>query len=175
MADPFLGEIRCVGFNFAPQGWATCDGQILSIAQNTALFSLAGTNFGGNGQSTFGLPNLQGSAPMFWGQGPGLSNYDLGQSGGSPTVPLSHPQLAQHNHTLQNDEEAAKFLAPNNNLVAGVTAGNNLYNAWPPAVQTNYLAPQPSSFGGNQPHNNMAPFLTMLFVIALQGIYPTRP
>ena len=175
MADPFVGEIRIVGFNFAPSGWAACDGQLLPISQNTALFSLLGTNFGGNGQTTFGLPNLQARAVMHWQQGPGLSNYNIGQTGGESAVTLNASQMPAHAHGLQGDREGASLNSPNGNLTGNLPSGGGaLYAAALPASPPS-LAPQAVVTAGNsQPHNNLVPYQTMMFVIALQGIYPPR-
>ena len=126
MADPFVAEIRIFGFNFAPKGWATCDGQLLPISQNTALFSLLGTTYGGDGKSTFALPDLAGSAPLHPGQGPGLSLYDLGQQGGSETVTLLESEMPAHSHTLRAVEDDGGFLTPVNMYLA---AGNSMYVA----------------------------------------------
>jgi microcystin-dependent protein len=177
MADPFLGQILIVGFNFAPKGWATCDGQLLPISQNTALFSLLGTNYGGNGQTTFGLPNLQDRTPLGAGQGPGLSNYDLGQVDGSETVTLTTGQLPQHTHTLVADNSVSGSGTPTGTEVFAVSKG-----AKPGAVNVydstaNLTAMDPSALsavGGGQPHNNRQPYLGVLFIIAMQGIFPSR-
>ncbi len=173
MADPFLAEIRIVPFNFAPRGWAWCDGQLLPISQNTALFSLLGTNYGGNGTSNFALPDLQGRVPMMPGQGPGLSPRTLGESGGSATVTLTQAELPAHSHALRagpvtadNDPGPDALLGP---AVATMPAYAGATGA------TVALAPEAiSPAGGGQPHNNLQPFLTCYFVIAMQGIYPPR-
>jgi microcystin-dependent protein len=172
MSDPFVAEIRIVGFNFAPRGWAFCNGQTLPIAQNTALFSLLGTTYGGNGQTTFGLPNFQGNAPMFYQQGPGLSLYDIGQTGGSQSVTLLQNQMPQHNHgftarptpTTQQSSPVGLGFVRSNSLPYSPTATSPA-SMGATAVQQN---------GGNLPHNNMMPYLTMNFIIAMQGIYPPR-
>lgn len=170
MSSPFLGEIRAVGFSYAPKGWAACDGQTLAIRQSTALFSLLGTNFGGNGTSTFGLPNLQGSVPVFWGQGTGLSSYTIGETGGSPNVTLTQPTTPAHSHNpFYGDEEPAAETSPAGNLFAGPT-----YNAYG-AQTTSTFAPQAvQMLGNNQPHDNMAPYVALLYIIALEGIFPSR-
>jgi microcystin-dependent protein len=174
VADPFVAEIRIFGFNFAPKGWAFCDGQLLPISQNTALFSLLGTMYGGDGKSTFGLPDMQGNAPMFFGQGPGLSLYDEGQMGGVPSVTLLDSEMPVHQHALQANTAPADLPTPgpNNSLARSspfiykVPAGAN-----PPQP----MAPQAvSPTGGSQPHNNMMPYLTLNFCLALQGVFPPR-
>ncbi len=171
MADPFVAEIRIFPFNFAPKGWAWCDGQLLPISQNTALFSLLGTTYGGNGKSNFALPDLQGRAPMHPGQGPGLSLHDLGETGGSETVTLLESEIPAHSHTLRGDEDDAAFFGPAGMLLA---AGNQMYLGPNPAVNTN-LAPEAlAPAGGDAPHNNMQPYLTFYFNIALQGVFPPR-
>ena len=171
MADPFVAEIRIFPFNFAPTGWAFCNGQILPISQNTALFSLLGTTYGGNGQSTFALPNLQGNAAMFWGQGPGLSLHDLGETGGSQTVTLLQSEIPSHSHTLRASLDDADLAIP----TAGrslARASSNLYIAANPNTP---MAPEAlAPAGGSLPHNNMMPYLTLSFCIALQGVFPPR-
>lgn len=172
MADPFVAEIRIFPFNFAPKGWAWCNGQLLPISQNTALFSLLGTTYGGDGKSTFALPNLEDSCPIHEGQGPGLSLYDLGQSGGSETVSLLESEIPSHAHTLMcspdpadlNQPSPARSLARSGNGFAYIPGNPNATMA-PEA-----LAPA----GGDQPHNNMMPYLTFYFNIALQGVFPPR-
>lgn len=172
MADPFVAEIRIFPFNFAPQGWAWCDGQLLPLSQNTALFSLLGTTYGGNGATNFALPDLQGRAPMQPGQGPGLSLHDLGEAGGSETVTLIESEMPNHSHTLRaslddDDSTLAQGHAPGQLSVtyAPVAGGT-------PAT----MAPQSlAASGGDQPHNNMQPYLTFHFCIALQGVFPPHP
>jgi microcystin-dependent protein len=174
MADPFVAEIRIFGFNFAPTGWATCDGQLLPISQNTALFSLLGTIYGGNGQSNFALPNLQGRAPMHPGQGPGLSSHDVGEAGGSSTVSLLASEIPSHSHSLMGaGSTATKTAAVNNSFARG--SAILPYRAPPVGATLATLAAEAVSVaGGDQPHNNMMPYLTMNFCIALQGVYPSR-
>jgi microcystin-dependent protein len=161
--DPFVAEIRIFPFNFAPKGWAWCDGQLLPLSQNTALFSLLGTTYGGNGKSNFALPDLQGRVPMHPGQGPGLSLHDLGETGGSETVSLLESEIPSHSHDL---------TIPTPARVLAKSTGQNLYSA------TATLAPMaPEALapaGGDQPHNNMQPYLTFYFCIALQGVFPPR-
>jgi microcystin-dependent protein len=171
MADPFVAEIRIFPFNFAPKGWAFCDGQILPISQNTALFSLLGTTYGGNGQSTFALPNMQGNAPMHPGQGPGLSLHDLGETGGSETVTLLESEIPAHSHSVVASEADAIERLPGGQLMAtGITISQ--YQVPGPLTPLNPSALTPA--GGDQPHNNMQPYLTLNFNIALQGVFPPR-
>jgi microcystin-dependent protein len=173
--DPFVAEIRIFPFNFAPKGWAFCDGQLLPLSQNTALFSLLGTTYGGNGKSNFALPNMQGNAPMHPGQGPGLSLHDLGETGGSQTVSLLESEIPSHPHTMRASGDIADNNAPSATamLATAVGRGNNLYiTTTSPLVPLNDNALAPA--GGDQPHNNMQPFLTLNFCIALQGVYPPR-
>ncbi|CAB5660393.1 Phage Tail Collar Domain [Delftia tsuruhatensis] len=170
MADPFVAEIRIVGFNFAPKGWALCNGQLLPLSQNTALFSLLGTTYGGNGQSNFALPDIQGKFPMHPGQGPGLSQHDLGETGGSETVTLLESEIPSHSHGARAGAAGGAAVASPSSAGLG-TAPTRPYAA-PPATAT--MAP-PLVAGGSQPHNNLPPYLTMNFVIALQGVFPARP
>lgn len=171
MADPFVAEIRMFPFNFPPKGWAFCNGQLLPISQNTALFSLLGTTYGGDGRSNFALPNLQGAAPMQPGQGPGLALYDLGETGGTETVTLLASEIPTHTHSLQASAADATDQSPQGSLLAtGIGVGqyapaNNLL-----ALPGNAVAP----VGGDQPHNNMQPYLTVYFNIAMQGVFPPR-
>jgi microcystin-dependent protein len=171
MADPFVAEIRIFPFNFAPKGWAWCDGQLLPLSQNTALFSLLGTTYGGNGKSNFALPDLQGRAPMHPGQGPGLSLHDLGETGGSETVTLLESEIPAHSHGYQISGQVALSNSPAGQLF-GVGAGINLYTAANNLTPMNPIALTPA--GGDQPHNNMQPYLTFYFCIALQGVFPPR-
>jgi microcystin-dependent protein len=169
MADPFLGEIRIFAGDFAPTGWAFCNGQLLPIAQNTALFSLLGTQYGGDGRSTFGLPNLQGASPMDFGNGAGLTPRSIGESGGESAVTLQPNQMATHGHAAMATAGAGNQIGPAGSqwaevrgLIYSPTADGQL------APST--LAPT----GGNQPHNNLPPYLTLSFIIAMQGIFPAR-
>jgi len=170
--DPFVAEIRLFPGNFAPKGWALCNGQLLPISQNTALFSLLGTTYGGNGQSNFALPNLQGRAPMHPRQGPGLSLHDLGEAGGAETVALAVAEIPPHSHnaTLAGAATPATTADPQNNLPA--TTAENTYGSR--GTPVDMAASSLSSVGGSQPHNNMQPYLTLNFIIALQGVYPPR-
>jgi microcystin-dependent protein len=173
MSSPFVAEIRIFPGNFAPKGWAFCNGQILPISQNTALFSLLGTTYGGNGQSTFALPDLQGRVPMHPGQGPGLSLHDLGEEGGEKFVTLLQSEMPAHNHNAQGSNTNSNQQAVTANFHAGSTQ-NKRYAPAATAPDTTMnpfiIAPTGSSF----PHNNMSPYLTLNFCIALQGVFPPR-
>jgi microcystin-dependent protein len=175
MADPFLAEIRMFPFNFAPKGWAWCNGQLLPISQNTALFSLLGTTYGGDGKSTFALPNLQGSAAMFNGQGPGLSLRDLGEMAGEQNVTLIITEMPIHTHTA-NGKVSGGTANPSGEVWGTSSAAKVAANFYAPAaaspVSMNLAALTIS--GGNQPHNNMMPYLTLYFNIAMQGVFPPR-
>jgi len=171
--DPFVAEIRIFPFNFAPKGWAWCDGQLLPLSQNTALFSLLGTTYGGDGKSNFALPDLQGRAPMHPGQGPGLSLHDLGETGGSQTVSLLESEMPSHSHTLKDhDLDLGELNAPSSNRVLASSANATIYNTAANLVNMNENSLSPA--GGDQPHNNMMPYLTFYFCIALQGVFPPR-
>jgi len=171
--DPFVAEIRIFPFNFAPKGWAFCDGQILPLSQNTALFSLLGTTYGGDGKSTFGLPDLQGVVPMQQGQGNGLSDRWLGEQGGVESITLLQSEMPLHTHSMAADVlDLADTSTPNPGAVYALSAGGTLYQTsgnTDMAFQTLALA------GGSLPHNNMQPYLTLNYCIALQGIFPQRP
>jgi microcystin-dependent protein len=173
MADPFVAEIRIFPFNFPPTGWAFCDGQLMPISQNTALFSLLGTFYGGDGKSTFALPDMQGNAPMFWGQGAGLSLHDLGEIGGSETVSLLVSEMPFHTHTMQGFGTPADLKEPQDGTVLTRSLNGDIYNT--AAANIVQLAPQAlTPAGGSLPHNNMMPYLTLNFCIALQGVFPPR-
>ena len=172
MADPFVAEIRIFPFNFAPKGWAWCDGQLMPISQNTALFALLGTTYGGDGKSTFALPNLQGSAPMHPDEDSGRSQHYLGESGGSAAVTLLESEMPAHVHTLMSNPSAANRTNPVGNSPARV-AGATPYAPSSSSVAMSSVALAPA--GGDQPHNNMQPYLTCYFNIALQGVFPPRP
>ena len=175
MAEPFLAQINIFAFNFAPRGFAACDGQILPISQNTALFSLLGTTYGGNGTSNFALPNFQGRVPVHQGQGTGLSPYVLGQSGGVSTVTLSTAQMPAHAHGVQCLAGGGNSNTPVNNGFAQVTAGRGMVNLYAATSDgTTMNAAALTSAGGGGAHNNMAPFLGLSFCIALVGIFPSR-
>lgn len=171
MSEPFVAEIKIVGFNFAPRNWAMCDGQIIQIRQNTALFSLLGTTYGGNGESTFALPNLMGRAPMHHGQGPGLSNYVLGETSGSQNVTLLQNQLPAHIHSLNANSSAADRVDPAGAVLAQ-SGSEPIYGTGGATTTLSSGALAPT--GGSQPHNNMQPYLGLLFVISLAGYYPPR-
>jgi microcystin-dependent protein len=172
MSDPFLAEIRIFPFSFAPKGWALCDGQLMPISQNTALFSLLGTTYGGDGKSTFALPNVQGSAVMHPGQGPGLSLHDLGETGGSTTVTLLVSEIPSHAHTLNASQADGGDRSPSSERFASGIGGVNMYA--PPAALTSFAPDMAPPAGGGLPHNNLQPYLTMNFCIALQGVFPAR-
>ena len=173
MADPFVAEIRIFPFNFAPKGWAFCDGQLLPLSQNTALFSLLQTTYGGDGKSTFALPNIQGNAPMHPGQGPGLSLHDLGETGGSQTVTLLESEIPAHSHRINASAGEGTATSPAGQLLASGVGVNMYSTTTNPLTQLNPNALTPA--GGDQPHNNMMPYLTLNFCIALQGVFPPRP
>ena len=174
MADPFVAEIRIYPFNFAPTGWALCDGQLMPISQNTALFSLLGTTYGGDGKSNFALPNLRGSAPMHPGQGPGLSLHNLGESAGSETVALLESEMPVHPHTLMAINAVASLNTPAPDRALARSSGGFAYQQFP-ANPVNLASQALATTGGGLPHNNMMPYLTLTFCIALQGVFPPRP
>jgi microcystin-dependent protein len=171
MSSPFVGEVRAFPFNFPPKGWAFCNGQLLPLSQNTALFSLLGTVYGGDGKSTFALPDLQGNIPISQGQGAGLQDYFIGQSSGSETVTLLLTELPQHIHNLMADSDNG----PDNGNPANAALSQPaaIYSsATTPITQFAFQSLSPQ--GGSLPHNNMMPYLTLNFCIALQGVYPAR-
>ena len=174
MSSPFVAEIRIFAGNFAPTGWALCNGQIMPISQNTALFSLLGTTYGGDGKSNFALPNLQGASPMQQGQGPGLSLRDLGETSGEAAVTLLQTELPAHNHGAQGTTiHATATVAQNEVWAAAPSRGENLYSdvtAGAVAMSAGAFSPA----GGSLPHNNMPPYLVLNFIIALQGVFPAR-
>ena len=177
--DPFVAEIRIFPFNFAPKGWAFCDGQLLPLSQNTALFSLLGTTYGGDGKSNFALPDMQGNAAMHPGQGPGLSLRDLGETSGTSQVTLLTSEMPSHTHSMKTTSADATTSVPTGNVPSkisydtGTTSGIGvLYTSNAPTVPMSAQALQPA--GGSQPHNNLQPFLTLNFCIALQGVFPPR-
>lgn len=171
MSEPFVAEIRIFAGNFAPRGWAFCNGQLLPISQNTALFSLIGTTYGGDGRTTTALPDLQGRAPMHPGRGPGLTSRRLGERGGVETVTLTEAQMANHNHPLRADSAQGNSRTPTGNALARAAGGL----AYAPANNLVAMSDQAlPSTGGSQAHNNLQPFLTMNYIIALVGLYPSR-
>jgi len=171
MATPFLGEIKMFSGNFAPKGWAFCDGQILSIQQNTALFSLLGTTYGGNGTTNFQLPNLQGRVPVHWGVLPGGNQYPLGESGGVENVTLTIGQMPAHSHEFVSTNVAG-LDNPAGGVLGAPASGTALYANGGPDGTMNASGNLP--VGGNSPHSNVMPYLATNFIIALQGIFPTR-
>jgi microcystin-dependent protein len=178
MSQPFLGEIRCFGFNFAPVNWAFCNGQLLPISQYDALFTILGTTYGGDGVSTFGLPNLQGRAPMHWGNGPGGFNTVIGEVLGSPTVQLNSNQIPYHGHNVTAAMIAPggageHVASPTANAYIGPSAPDQLYKT-SPTLDATFSPAVISSAGGSLPHENMQPYLALNFCIALFGVYPSR-
>jgi microcystin-dependent protein len=174
MSDPFVAEIRMFGFNFAPTGWAQCNGQLLPISQNTALFSLLGTYYGGDGKSTFALPNLQGSVPLHQGQGQGLSERFLGEQSGAQFVTLLVSEMPAHTHVMQANAAPATLNAPDTGRGLARSSGGNVYKSGSnPNTQMAFQALSPA--GGSLPHNNLMPYLVVNFCIAMQGIFPQRP
>lgn len=177
MSDPFIGEIRIVGFNFAPRGWAFCDGQILSISQNTALFSLLGTTYGGNGSTNFALPDLRDRGAMNMGSGPGLTPRFEGENGGEPSITLITAELPGHSHIAKTSGNTGESADPTNAVWATTAAPRSeipMYStALGSGVAMNVGAITPA--GQSSPHNNMQPYLTLNFIIALQGVFPQRP
>lgn len=168
MSEPFLAEIRIFAGNFAPRGWAFCNGQILAIAQNTALFSLLGTTYGGNGQTTFALPDLRSRVPVHAGQGPGLSSVNLGEVSGTETVTLTVNEMPTHPHTANASNGASSASRPG----GGVPASGGAYAPSPDGAVMNPA--MIGNTGGSQPHNNRQPYLGLNFIIALEGIFPSR-
>jgi microcystin-dependent protein len=172
MADPFVAEICVFPFDFAPTGWAFCDGQLLPISQNTALFSLLGTTYGGDGKSNFALPNLQGSVPMQSGQRQGLTECILGEAGGVETVALLDSEMPQHTHAISASAAEGVAASPTGQLLASGVGINMYSTSTSPVTQVNVDAAAPA--GGSQPHSNLQPYLTLNFCIALQGIFSPR-
>ncbi len=173
MADPFIAEIRIFPLDFAPSGWAVCDGQLMPVAQNQVLFSLLGTIYGGNGHSTFALPDMRGRVPIQPGRGPGLSQYELGEAGGSESVKLDEGEIPAHRHRLMASDEPADTSDPDGNTLARPVS----INVYQTDSSENLVAMSEASVastGDGKPHDNMMPFLTMNFCIALDGVYPQR-
>ncbi len=170
-AEPFVAEISIFPFNFAPKKWAFCNGQLIPLAQNTALFSLLGTTYGGDGKSTFALPNIQGSAPMHPGQGPGLSLHFLGETGGSELVTLLESEIPSHSHPMRATNQPGEDRTPAGDVFSR-SVGGNLYTTAANLVQLHFNSLPPA--GSSLPHNNMQPYLVLNYCIALQGIFPPR-
>lgn len=173
MTDPFVAEIRIFGFNYPPAGWATCSGQLMPISQNTALFSLLGTYYGGDGKSTFGLPNLGGKVAIAPEQGPGLSDRFLGEEGGSASITLLTTEIPSHGHTVNAINGVATTAVPGATAGLARSRGGNAYGTGAPATAMAAEAVAPA--GAGQPHNNMMPYLALNYCIALQGVFPPRP
>ena len=177
MADQFVGEVRIFAGNFPPTGWAYCDGALLPISQNTALFSLLGTNYGGDGKSTFGLPNLQGAFPMHAGSGagPGLTQRLTGETGGAESVALTKDQIPSHNHAVNTAAGATAGTPDGTTSLAPNSAGHAMYHHATPKTHGHMDASTVLAAGGGAPHDNLQPYLALSFIIALQGIFPPRP
>ena len=171
--DPFVAEIRIFPFNFAPTHWAFCDGQTIPLQQNTALYALLGTVYGGDGKSTFALPNMQGSAPMHWGQGPGLSDHSIGEAYGTETVTLLQSEIPAHVHAVQASIEYSESKSPDNKAFA-TSSNGNIFSPGNGLQQVTMSPSTLSTEGGSLPHNNMMPYLTLNFCIALEGVFPQR-
>jgi microcystin-dependent protein len=172
MSDPFIGEIRMFGGNFAPAGWAFCNGQLMPISENDALFTLLGTTYGGDGQETFGIPDLQGRIPIHFGQGPGISQtYQIGEKAGVESVTITQATTPNHNHALIASTATATDPNPNGNILAtSPTISAYVIDVAGPTLVSTAVQP----IGGNQPHDNMMPFLAVSFIISLFGIFPTQ-
>jgi microcystin-dependent protein len=176
MSEPFLGEIKMFAGNFAPRGFSLATGQLLPIRQYTALFSLYGTTYGGDGRTTFALPDFQGRAPMQWGQGPGLTDRVLGESAGEPAVTLRVEQLPAHTHPFRGINEEANKTTPDGNALGGSATLNWYTNPAAPGLQLQNMAATATGIGGgNLPHNNQQPYLAITFIVAMEGIFPSRP
>ncbi len=174
MSDPFIGEIRLFGGNFTIAGWQQCDGSLLPISNFDVLFALIGTTYGGDGQNTFGVPDLRGRVPVGFGQGPGLQNYVIGQSGGAEAVNLTAAQLGGHSHAM-NATGSGQADTPLNNLFASVTSSQSNSNAYDPTAANTALLPASIlPTGGSQSHNNIQPTLAVTYLIAFEGIFPSR-
>jgi len=172
--EPFLAEIRIFPFNYAPNNWASCNGQVMPISQNTALFSLLGTTYGGNGFTTFALPNLQGNVPMSFGAGPGLTPRDLGEVGGSLQATINTGSMPAHTHPLMAAAPPATLNAPSNTTSLARSSGGTVYSASNASLKEMDKSAISDFAGGNQPHNNVQPYLALNFCIALSGIFPQR-
>ena len=169
-AEPFLGEVRWFAGNFAPRGWAFCDGQLLSISQNTALFSILGTTYGGDGRTTFGLPDVRGRVIIHQGTGPGLTNRRLGQKAGAESETLNNTQLPSHAHTLRADSSGGDSVLPNNRVVSKI----GRLRTFADVPDSDMGATSIAGAGGSQSHNNMQPYTSLNCIIALQGVFPSR-
>jgi microcystin-dependent protein len=176
MAEPYIGQITLFGGNFAPRGWAFCNGQLVSIAQYPALFSLLGTTYGGNGQTTFALPDLRGRVPMHPGSGPGLTPKNLGQQGGTETVTLDITQIPAHSHQLNTSTANGSSANPTNNFIAVTHDPNTLnnLNSFAPTANSALGPTAVQQSGGSQPHDNVQPFTCINYIIALEGVFPPR-
>lgn len=172
MSEPFVGEIRMFAGNFAPRGWAFCDGQLLAVSQNDALFSLLGTIYGGDGRTTFGLPDMRGRIPIHAGSGPGLSNRALGTKGGAENETLTTNQLPSHSHTLRGTSSNGTLPNPGGNVLATSTVLRPYAVGEP--LDSNLASQTINNLGGSQSHSNLQPYLCIHFIIALFGIYPSR-
>lgn len=173
MGEPYIGEIRMFAGNFAPAGWAFCQGQLVPISENDALFTLIGTTYGGDGQETFGIPDLQGRAPMHAGQGPGITqNYQLGENGGVESVTLSTQQIPVHNHAILASNEAGQAPQPQGAYLAQTNPGFPYVAQSSPMVNLNANARSP--VGGSQPHENIQPYLAISFILSLYGVFPQQ-
>jgi microcystin-dependent protein len=171
VSSPFLGEIRMFGGNFPPRSWAFCSGQLMSIAQNDALYSLIGTTYGGDGVVTFGLPDLRSRVPVHWGQGLGLSSYQPGQVGGAESITLQFPQIPSHTHGLFASSVTGNQAGPTGNTLAGGAAISRYAAGTPQVIMSDASI---ANAGSSQPHPNLQPFLAVSFIIALEGIFPSR-
>ncbi len=174
MSEPFIAEIRIFAGNFAPRGWAFCNGQLLPVSQNTALFSLIGTTYGGDGRSTTALPNLEGRVPMHPGRGPGLTSRRLGQRGGVEEVTLTQAQIPSHSHTMQAVPRSQFAIGNSNDPTGQLLASPQTGNQYVAPGNLGTMADMLQGTGGSQSHNNLQPFIVMNFIIALQGLYPSR-
>ncbi|HEY1979772.1 MAG TPA: tail fiber protein [Xanthobacteraceae bacterium] len=177
MSQAYVGEIRCFGFNFAPYQWAQCNGQVMAISQNAALFSILGTYYGGNGTTTFALPNLQGGIPMHWGSGPGLPTTTVGETMGSTQVTLNLNEIPQHNHVVSSATRGSAAEAaplPTSTSFISNAKGAEIYQAPPVTTNAPFSQKAISQTGGGQSHNNMQPYLALNFCIALYGNFPPR-
>ena len=177
MSDPFVGEIRMLGFPYAPYGWAFCNGQLMQISQNTTLFSVIGTTYGGDGQATFALPNLQGASPMHWGSGAGLTPCVVGEAQGTAMVTLTQSQMPSHNHLVQSAQAGAATQetgTPDNTAYIGNSAPGQAYNGTVASLDSQFSQKAIGMTGGSQPHPNQQPLLTLNACIALFGVFPAR-